>query len=697
MTNAVQQFINELFPKDIGEEQIDNYIVTYEGFTDSCFDYLVENGLTIEETEKFLIENWNKQFGTPIESGWKNETVTYTEPNILYAIYKANKQSNLQINKRYIKFLTASITEPVALMKLTLVDDPSQITDEIPIENLVAEKKYDGWSCQLIITDKPRLYSRRGKEVTDNFPDIVNNINFPKDSFLIGELIWWTKEGKQNISRIQSIAGSSTEKALEKTKEFDGYPSLVIYGALEIDGKETLNNTYEETKNKLEKLFKNKENKYFILVNSYPFDEWEKVMDGAIEEGGEGVVFKNLTEGYKYANLGSHEPKPKNYWFKYKGGKGKHQTDDFVVYNFERTEAGSLLLKFGQYADNELFHVGQIDSFGRDEEDEFTELIKSLPIVIEIGFQERTKEGKLRHQRFIRIREDKAPKDCILPNKEWAEHMKRVNIKQANKLLIGGINGFRYHTDETFQNKLRLANKPTHPDTIIIEPNEYYKDGLNEIQIHEYLNTVKPKVLKQFKDNPVMIVSKIDGTLLKRNDTDKEPMQLTEETFKTLNNGRTMEFHIVLKEETDLIFVDLDPKEEYPWNKTKEIALQVEQLIKDNFDTNSTQIRFSGRIGLHIIVYLKTKIDVNIARNTLKQLLRENIEPNFTNTTVGITKDKNTLRLDVSTLKNKGSIKAEYSLSAKTGLVVLDCRKINKDIMKVEKSDFTIDKVLKNK
>lgn len=97
MTNEVKEFINKLQPKDIGEEQIGEYIIAYEGFTDSCFDYLVENGLTIEETEKFLIETWNSQFGTPIETGWRNEIVTYTEPNILYSIYKANKQANSQL------------------------------------------------------------------------------------------------------------------------------------------------------------------------------------------------------------------------------------------------------------------------------------------------------------------------------------------------------------------------------------------------------------------------------------------------------------------------------------------------------------------------------------------------------------------------------------------------------------------------
>lgn len=98
MTNEVQEFINKLNPKDIGEERIGNFIVAFEGFTDNCFDYLVENNLTIEEAEKFLIETWNKQFGTPIETSWRNEIVTYTEPNILYAIYKIDSKNKSQID-----------------------------------------------------------------------------------------------------------------------------------------------------------------------------------------------------------------------------------------------------------------------------------------------------------------------------------------------------------------------------------------------------------------------------------------------------------------------------------------------------------------------------------------------------------------------------------------------------------------------
>ena len=38
--------------------------------------------------------------------------------------------------------------------------------------------------------------------------------------------------------------------------------------------------------------------------------------------------------------------------------------------------------------------------------------------VIEVGGQELTKTGKIRHPRFIRFRKDKTPQDCT-----WSAHM----------------------------------------------------------------------------------------------------------------------------------------------------------------------------------------------------------------------------------------------------------------------------------
>lgn len=154
MTSEIQQFIDKLNPKDIGETKIGDYIVAYEGFTDNCFDYLVENGLTIEETEKFLVGEWNKQFGTPIESGWGNEIVTYTEPNILYSIYTANKQADKEIN--------LDIPVKIDVRKLSQIVNPFREPIWIKLDKPITKKEIQQAinNNEVIPSDAPKKYDK---------------------------------------------------------------------------------------------------------------------------------------------------------------------------------------------------------------------------------------------------------------------------------------------------------------------------------------------------------------------------------------------------------------------------------------------------------------------------------------------------------------------------------------------------------
>jgi len=403
-----------------------------------------------------------------------------------------------------------SASEPVALMRLIVVDKPLDVTSTVPQEDLWVEEKYDGWLVQIIIGNDVHIYSRRGTDVTENFPTIVEGIRkaqVPTNSHIIGELVWFTPEGKQDVGRIQSLAKSSPEKAQQLYQEFEGTPRIIIFGAIELAGKDVSEVPYKDLKHTLETTIK--ENDAVAVVKSYPFDKWEEVMDKAIAEGGEGIVLKNITKGYKFAPKGEHEPKPKGYWYKYKGGAGKHGTDDFVVYNVERTEAGSLVLDFGQYYKNDLYGVGRIDSFGREEEPEILDAAKHLPFVIEIGFQERTASGKLRHQRFIRLRPDKSPKNVVIEHKDWVEHLKKVAAIKRN------------------------------PEEIVIQPNEFYPQGLSKQNIYDYYNTpkIKDALLNQFQGKDIFTVIKTDGEIYKRKENGTNIRINNKQEFEKYNTG----------------------------------------------------------------------------------------------------------------------------------------------------------------
>jgi DNA ligase D-like protein (predicted 3'-phosphoesterase) len=99
--------------------------------------------------------------------------------------------------------------------------------------------------------------------------------------------------------------------------------------------------------------------------------------------------------------------------FKYKGSGGKSESDDYVVYDYTVSETGKLKALFGQYYKGKLYHISGISNFSKEDDKEIRSLLSKGPFVIEIGFQER-QPGGLRHQRFLRFRADKNPKDATM-------------------------------------------------------------------------------------------------------------------------------------------------------------------------------------------------------------------------------------------------------------------------------------------
>jgi hypothetical protein len=81
---------------------------------------------------------------------------------------------------------------------------------------------------------------------------------------------------------------------------------------------------------------------------------------------------------------------------------------------------------------------------------------------------------------------------------------------------------------------------------------------------------------------------------------------------------------------------------------------------------------------------------VDEARDNLREALEVEIAPAFEGTTTGFTEKPGTMRLDVSTLHKGGSLRAEYSLNASTGLVCLGLEKIKRPFEEVERRDFRI-------
>lgn len=309
---------------------------------------------------------------------------------------------------------------PVSLMRLTEIADPDELLKDYKKEDIVVEHKLDGWKLQVIKTDNVKIYSRKGEDKTENFPELVKSLDFlPKNTLVEGELVYW--EGKkQDISKVTSVAGSSPENAREKVKELPGKLKIHLYDILWLNNKNLTEKSFKERRKALESIIKKSD--VILLTKQYEFSKWQDAMNNAIEEGGEGIVLKLKDKPYEYRKLGESEAKPKDVMFKYKGGKGKSDSDDFVVYDYETSDKGKFKALFGQYYKGKLYHISEISNFSKEDEEEIKNKLKDGNIVIEIGFQERL-PGGLRHQKYIKIRDDKSPKDATM--NEF--HVKNLN------------------------------------------------------------------------------------------------------------------------------------------------------------------------------------------------------------------------------------------------------------------------------
>ena len=319
---------------------------------------------------------------------------------------------------------------PIAPMKLKKLTKPDEILKDHDDSEIVVQIKYDGFKTQAIrdLNGEIKLYTRRGEDFTKNVPELVSQLEvMPKGSFFLGELVW-EKDGKQSISDIQTVVGSSPEKAHEKLKEKSGKPIFYVYDLLWEGGKDITKEGYMDRYNKLKKILgKGKEN--LKLVSNFAYSEKDEVINTALKANAEGIVLKPKDSEYKYANKGQNEPHGE--WAKFKPGAKSH-TDEVILKKYSKGE-NKLVFTMYQYKGEELFEVGKLSGMSKEDESKIKKDIDDGKIVIvEITFQERMPSGKFRHVGWSRFRSDKPAKEV----KYSKSNTLFLSIKQAQNDIV---------------------------------------------------------------------------------------------------------------------------------------------------------------------------------------------------------------------------------------------------------------------
>lgn len=286
----------------------------------------------------------------------------------------------------------------------------------------VIQEKFDGTRI-VAIKDKGRwhLMTRHWKnDVANNFPEIVRDLSkMPAKKIILDSELTFFKNGKSEFMTV-----------LAKPETKRGYKAKLLVFDIMTYEKDITKVPLMKRLELLQKVLPQSNNVELVKTVSTPTGS-AKIYNEIIKRQGEGVIMKKKDAHYKFDTR--HD------WIKV-----KHiYTEDVVVvgmtHGLGKRAATFGALVIAQYDKNgKLVVVGKASGFDDATGLKLYNALMKMPnagnylgtnvpgikkwvpprIVVEVKYFEKTKYGILRHPVFLRIRDDKLPKDCKIQYKE---------------------------------------------------------------------------------------------------------------------------------------------------------------------------------------------------------------------------------------------------------------------------------------
>ena len=286
-----------------------------------------------------------------------------------------------------IQNIDVQVGIPIQMMLASRIQY-NHIQEKLGGGEFIAEYKYDGERVQIHKQGKKvQLYSRQLKNITNQYPDIVENvIQYVK-----------TPEGKNVIFEGEAVAMDTSLKHMlpfqvlstrrrkyDIEKKIQETPvCLFCFDVLYVDGKNVMNEPFEMRRELLEKIIPKTDNICpSILKKIHNQEEMVEFFEKSRQDGAEGIMNKALTEGsiYNPGNRGF-------LWIKLKGLEGAKMLDtiDVVIIGgswAKGRKKGTLSPVFGAVLNaktNEYEFLTRIGSgFSDDDSEYFTKELQKL-------------------------------------------------------------------------------------------------------------------------------------------------------------------------------------------------------------------------------------------------------------------------------------------------------------------------------
>jgi len=278
-------------------------------------------------------------------------------------------------------------------------------------KDYIFEPKIDGYRA-FCIKEKTELkiISRRGNDITEDFPEFkfLKNMKV-KQCKLDGEIVIFDEKGNPSFELMQNRS------------QYKHNAVYIVFDILEKDGKNLKDLPIEDRKNVLAKIVI--ENANLQIMPST--DDGEKLWNYVTKRNVEGVVAKKKGSPY----IGNRSSQ----WLKIK----RQNTIDCVIVGLTQKKREVSSLGLGLYdSQNHLKFIGKVGTgfsekilrslnalLKKDKKINFEPITGDLPRdlipvvpknVCEVKFLKVTKDSRLRMPVFLRLRDDKLPKECLL-------------------------------------------------------------------------------------------------------------------------------------------------------------------------------------------------------------------------------------------------------------------------------------------
>jgi bifunctional non-homologous end joining protein LigD len=295
-------------------------------------------------------------------------------------------------------------------MKAVLTDEPFSDADWI------FERKLDGIRCMAHRDDggPVRLVSRTDKDMTGQFPELAEALEAQlcRDFVIDGEVVAF-QGGITSFSRLQ-------RRGRERVSVF-----LYVFDLLRHEGRDVRELPLRERKALLRRSLR------FdgpLRLSQHRNEHGERLFREACRQGLEGLIAKRADSPYR-SGARSRD------WLKLKC----HAEQELVIGGFtapqgSRTDFGALLV--GYWEEGRLRYAGKVGTgFGRETLESLGRKLRELErddppfddvhpiprgthwvdpeLVAQIGFAEWTRDGRLRHPRYLGLRDDKPAREVV--------------------------------------------------------------------------------------------------------------------------------------------------------------------------------------------------------------------------------------------------------------------------------------------